>query len=755
MPQANYQLYITDVMQLARTMVLKSNATADAINNYLSQLGYAVDPNNPASWKYYLNMAGAYHAFDTPMTVQSLDTQQTIVFNVSNLAIHLATKRAYAFGTTYYNDLVNRYPEQEKLILGILNPVNVTAAVAADDHTILWLDPNLVESNEVNLQPNLQTWISGAMHRWNVPEYNIVEPELYLAAQLAMVFAFIPAAILNIRLANCKTLYAHSFHVKEYLASNGGLDVFYDQMPLSLSLWLYRNIRYIMRNPGTTETFKLLVDNVLTPAGIPLANFKMQFNLANMPAQVQPGIEYTRSAVNLGYNLSGTNTRDTDQILTEEQPLARSNLALQSYYDTAIDAEFQVGKQDSLPTKVLESNMTDDSDASPFPLSAMLLNEWLYMAYTGQFASFVEVNNPAKATSYMLNVADAFVLYSYCFYAQYGIQLDTIPVFMAKCVLKGTLPTLAQMEAMTDGVHVTSAILQQALNEVPTDAWRVYLSIQAFYNGVSEIHAGLINQWIIWCQQQSFQGRAQAEAAILSCYEDVAINLSPAISNYNNWLASRNIDLSNMSPTQFGSLATQLLQTATGTDLQTTTDIGVIQKSMLGIMAKLSSYTIQFIQVITPSGLYVASWAAPRVGDMRRRDHMTTYLNTDPFYASSEEAKFLYKFSRQRDVNLDLPVATINLKLSASLDITVDTDVRSWVSYRCNMMMPKVAFTVIDPAIVDISTLTEVGTVMGYQPIALTPVSNSLLYNTDNTYPNVASTTEVSFTAQSSGSTGS
>jgi hypothetical protein len=745
-PKANYDLYITGVMQLAKTMVLKSEATADAINNYLSQLGYAVDENNPATWKYYLNMAGRYHEADVPMTVQSLDTQQTIVFTVPNLVIHAATKRAYAFGTTYYNDLVSRYPEQEKLIQGILNPVDSTMAINAKDHSILWLDPKFVEANETNLQPKLQKWIDGAMYRWNVAEYNIVEPGLYLAAQLAMVFAFIPATILNIRLANCKTLYAHSFHVKEYLASNGGLDIYYDQMPLSLSLWLYRNIRYILRNPGTNETFQMLVDNVLTPLGIPLASFNMRFNLTKMPENVVPEIEYARIPINLGYNLSGTDKRTTEKMLLEEAPLARSNNALQPYFQSAIDAKFQISKQDSLPTKVLESNLTDDSDASPFPLSSMLLNEWLYMGYTGQFASYVEVNNPAKATSYTLTVADAFVLYSYCFYAQYGIILDTIPDFVAKCVLKDTLPALAELQAKTDGVHVTAEVLQQALDQVPTDAWKTYLSIQSFYNGVSKIHSGLINQWIIWCQTPSFQGRAQAEAAILTCYKDAVINLSPSIPDYATWLASRNVDLSGMTPIQYATLSEQLLQTATGVDLQTTTDVGVIQKAMLGIMAKLSSYTMQFIQVITPAGLSVASWAATRVGDIRRHDSRTVHLNTDPFYSDPTDAKFLYKYSYTHDVNMDVPVPTINMKFSAKLDVDIDANTRAGIAYRCNMMISKVGFKVVDPSVIDISTLGLVNATEGYRSIALTPVADALIYNTDNTYPNVASTTETNFT---------
>jgi hypothetical protein len=744
--QAYYDLYITSVKTLAKTMVIKSAASADAINAYVTNaFGLAVDETNPASWKYYLNMTGLYHQIDTPMTVISLDTQQTIVFNVPNLQIHLATKKAYAYGSQYYTDLVARYPLQEELILGILNPVDITAAIAAADSSILWSDPTLVESNETNLIPQLQTWINGFMFRWNVANYALVD-SLYVSAQLIPLYGFLPAAILAIRFANCRTLYANTYHVQEFLASNAQLDSYMDYLQQGQALWLYRNIRYIQRNPGTQATFNWLMQNILTPQSIPLASFEMQWNVSALPDTVVPTIEYTRTPLNLGYNLAGTDIRTTTDFITEEEPLARSNTSVAAYYEVETDSLMQISLEDKLPTKILESNLTDTTDASPFTLSSMLLNEWLYMASTGQFASYVEVTNNAKAITYTLSVADAFVLYYYCFYAQYGITLTDIPVFYATCVLKSVLPTLAEMEAMVDINHVPYTWLEQALELLPT--LTTYVSIQAFYDAIVELHTALLTQRLIYTQPQSFQGRAQAENAILSMYQDIGVQLSPSIDNFSDWLISRNIDLSDMTTGEFSSLASTLLASATGTDLATTTTLAATQTAMIAIMQRLSSYTVQYIAIINPSGLYVADWAAPRLGDIRRHDYLSVHINSAPTDAVGDDVHIRYKFTRDLDPTgggLTM-TSTMTQKLSAKLNVGLDCSHSKGVNHHYTIPLSKVGFTMVAPAITDITSLEEASAVVGYVYTPLTPVENALLYNTDNTYPNVASTSQTQFT---------
>src|SRR5690606_9498218 len=135
----------------------------------------------------YLNLAGRYHASDKPMQVVSMDTHETIDFTVENMALHRATWREYQYGSRYYKELIARYPNQDMLIHGILNPVDIATAVAAPDHTILYYDKAEIEAREVNLIPQLQTWIIAQFTRWAMNDYRI-NNAYFIMARLAILF---------------------------------------------------------------------------------------------------------------------------------------------------------------------------------------------------------------------------------------------------------------------------------------------------------------------------------------------------------------------------------------------------------------------------------------------------------------------------------------------------------------------------------------------------------------------------------------
>ena len=241
-----YQVYIQNTFDLASSIIIKSNDAVNALNNYVNNYAAvngtaSVDLANPASWKYYMNLAGLYHYTDTVMEVVSLDTLNTIPFTVQNLALNTATAAGYAYGTYNYKQLVSQYPDQEMLILGILYPVNMAKAIAAAEGTILGYPSSLVETNEYNLISNLQTWINGFKARWVNQQYGISD-NLYPATALGLMYLNLVPAILNLRLRACKTNQAHSFHVRMYLASHGFLDQFIDVMTTEQTLFFYRNI---------------------------------------------------------------------------------------------------------------------------------------------------------------------------------------------------------------------------------------------------------------------------------------------------------------------------------------------------------------------------------------------------------------------------------------------------------------------------------------------------------------------------------
>ena len=173
-------------MQLAQTIVIKSEETASRINqSIIEEYGpNAVDIYRPETWRYYMNLSGEYHPLDVPMRVTSLDTLEEIIFNKENLKYHKSTRKAYAFGSSYYEILAQTYPEQTSLILGILNPCDLTAALNAKNHTILSYPSYLVEFQEATLIADLQQFIYNYNERWDVQAYGLSN-DLYPIAQLA------------------------------------------------------------------------------------------------------------------------------------------------------------------------------------------------------------------------------------------------------------------------------------------------------------------------------------------------------------------------------------------------------------------------------------------------------------------------------------------------------------------------------------------------------------------------------------------
>ena len=74
--------------------------------------------------------------------------------------------------------------------------------------------------------------------------------------------------VLGIRLNNCHTRFAHSYHIWTYLNGFGELRQYKGLLNTAQALWLYRNIRYITNNAGKSSTFDKLVENLLTKRNI-------------------------------------------------------------------------------------------------------------------------------------------------------------------------------------------------------------------------------------------------------------------------------------------------------------------------------------------------------------------------------------------------------------------------------------------------------------------------------------------------------
>ncbi len=611
MSKAQYEIYMRKVYDLAHTLVIKSRTAADSINKHLMSLGRTVNEADPTTWKYYLNLAGRYHATDRMMTVTSLDTLQTIDFTRENLLEHRATYREYAFGTRFYNELVNRYPDQEMLIRGILSPVDMAQAIAAPDGRVLDWNRDLVEENETNLIPRISEWCEGFMVRWNVAAFAETD-ELYPAAQLAVLYANLPLVICNIRLSNCHTPYAHSYHIREYLASNGRLDSYVDHLTKKQMLWLYRNIRYIHRNAGKQATFHWLIDNIMTSRGLPLAEWSMRHNLRDQISEIYPDIEFTRRQLNFGATSAGVDTCNLGELLTKEQPAAKGNARVQADMEPIITELMENSISNRLSTKVLESSILDMTDASVYTRSDCLLNHWLYLAATNQYTAIVAVENPKTGDLLTLTPKDAFVVFLYAFNKARGLTLPQIPLLQAINVRRQPTPTKAKLRSLVESRHVTEQMIDKALDVlVPL---RTYISTDAFYDAMLKVHEGQLKHRLMYVTQEHMETRVQTEILVSHLYGDITCDLGAGTA-YDDWFADKGLDIPTFTELECDLLANALLKQATGNNLKTSLSLKDMQAAMLRLMAQLSSYSVQYLQSINSDPIQVVEWPAIRVGD--------------------------------------------------------------------------------------------------------------------------------------------
>lgn len=255
------EIYKQQIFNFLKSMTIKSKFLADSINNNLLAAGISVDLSDPYTWKYYLNVSGEYHHTDTFMYIYSVDTQERIFFSKETLKDHPKTVAAYKAGSELYETLLLQYPTQVDLIKSIVYPCDVSAAIAASDLTVLSYGNTFLETDE---QPFILSEIDKFLDffalRWYAPW--LWYEQYSFPAQWASLWQLLYLVIYTARVKAIKTSYVHSYHIWEYLTSNG-LNDYRDILNRRQAMFLYRNLDYLYANQGKKSNLILLVNKLL------------------------------------------------------------------------------------------------------------------------------------------------------------------------------------------------------------------------------------------------------------------------------------------------------------------------------------------------------------------------------------------------------------------------------------------------------------------------------------------------------------
>ena len=613
----NYRIYIEKTLQLASTIVVKSQASADGLNLRLTDYNpeARVDDLDPSSWKYYLNISGEYHWSDTPMRIVSMDTLENITFSKEALMVHRATERGYAYGTRAYKELVNLYPDQEMLILGVLYPADIHEAIAAKDGAILAYPTDLMEPNEYSLRARLQEFIYGYKARWTNDQYAITD-QLYYAVNHAIMYLNLVPCILNLRLEACRSNEAHSFHVRQYLASHG-LDLYVDRLTLAQQLFFYRNIAYIERNSGQTNVFEWLVENVMTERNLPLAEFVMRHNLKAQPKELYPELGFRRKQINRGPRSAGPNDLSLTQILAKEERIARDNFVYNVEQQPLIRERMENSLSNVVLTKALESSVIDYTDATPYTMTDTLLSHWAYLAGNGLYGAFVGLINPKTGERIPLTVKEAYVFLTYAYLASLGFKPVEIGKSYAKRVQQVPAAGLQALYAVVDTKVLPKNVIDEAYGYAPFI--NHLSSTEAFYNKCLEINKASQLQRKLIAMQEDYMRRGMLHNAVSRIYVNAEFALTEPGQTYAQWFGARNINVSVFERSDWELIQLNLTRDATGLSLTTTDSLKDLQNAMVKLLGQLSSYSVQFMTEINTSRIRVGDWPAIRFGKLAAR----------------------------------------------------------------------------------------------------------------------------------------
>lgn len=666
------KLYLEQNKQLIKTLTIKSEETADSVNELL-RLNYgssAVDYNFPETWKYYLNICGEYHATDEVMYITSLDTLQSIVFSKANLINHTATNEAYQYGTRYFYSLLKKYPEQESLIMGILYPADMNKAISSENGSILAYPKYLVEPQELTLIEDLENYIKRYLVRWHVRAFGVSDT-LYDTAQLAIMYLNLYPVLLNLRLARCKSNEVHSFHIREYLASHGALDRYLPYMTLKQALFLYRNLRYIERNSGKVEQFKKLIEKILSDRKIPISEFSVR-HLQTLDNDYYPNLTVRMKPLNLEYNIPEKDYFTIEQLYNKEKPLVYGNPSYYQNDEERITYLFKNSSSSVVQSKDLESSMVDYSDAVPDPLEEVLLRQWAYMSSKGLYNVVINFKDPKNFEVKSLYALDAFIYMQYIFLKSIGVEVTTIPVYMNIKQRKHPKPTVANLlEVVDDKYKKELTTLANQLLLAEPELVECF-STTNFFNLTYKVYEESLRHWFITSNIHDLNKRATVANMILRMFEDELIELPVTYVNINEWLASKDLVVYDYTTEQANKLIRSIYTSSTGLIIDSTKLLKNVQKAMLAIMTQLSSYTIQFLKEINDSKIKPLNWPAIRLSDPFLLGKDIEYIETD-IVVINRKAKGVKKHSIESVSNKDYNNVTIEFfnKLPISTEVSI------------------------------------------------------------------------------------
>lgn len=534
--------YRKEVLNFLWSLRIKYTPFIEAYNNMVIRRGYPVDDSDPSTWKYYLNMQGKYHPSDTMMTVISLDTQTEINFTTDNLIAHPRTASAYISGSDYVTELVARYPDQVDLIQSIIYPAgDYTDIASADNFAILAYGEGILESAEEGpIINDISTYLGYMANRWYMDFLNYIPawPWIFWGC----LYHRLVQCVLTSRIRLIKTPFVHSWHIWQYLTSNGIQD-YRGSLERSQQMFLYRNMEYIKAHRGSMSNLVVLADNILSQVGVGLFSRTIyqdtnqnadEFRLTPNLVAVRIPTKYTGAVTTLPVSSVG----DITKRLVEA---GYDNDSTQEYINSL---EETLGRTDVniIPTKIMEIRpIARDRQYTTF-FNRFVIDTLILLASQGKYNANVSVVDPFNGVEFPTNVADAILLYMYCSIRSFGEEAKDIPSsYFCTTAFKMNIPTPDPMFT-TDGLTIPLRSLVNADLFMNIPAYPISVANAGqFSTDLEALFTASLQQLLMWRNCGSAYGRKALDYLKNLCVynEEIAIPFGNGYTGFDDFISRR------------------------------------------------------------------------------------------------------------------------------------------------------------------------------------------------------------------------
>lgn len=373
-------------------------------------------------------------------------------------------------------------------------------------------------------------------------------------------------------------------------------------------MYLYFNMKWLSTNKGKEKVLTALIDNLLTPSGIPLTAYNMGHDNWDMIANnaITPTIEFKKEHLNLDPLTVDIGATPHAMIL-KEKDLARDNAIFIDDQVEDVNNDAKYAQFNKLKTKVLESDFTEVDNNVFFNLEEFQFNNWIYAVSKGTYKGSIFVTHPLSGGRLQLTPLTALVLLIYSYTkGYYGYELESVPPMIVRNIPKhpriieansDNYPTDDDLWRNSTSPFVTRDKMERMKSfALPNFSFN---STTDFFNKTSEMFDHLEQRRALAAAEEDIFANGELELIVSKFYHKY-LEIPPLISgNYNDWLNNIGVDISSLDANGLQRFADELILAGIGSSENINKSAERMHEAIINILRFFLSYTVQLVTKFT------------------------------------------------------------------------------------------------------------------------------------------------------------